>query len=338
VSLNSRTCISAISKKNTPINDSQDKKVYQMDSLINNLIKDKEPKFNSKNDFFKVALALFESEGVAGYRVVNNKSKRISNIDNYRKILTFSSVVTSLKDYEVVLHELAHALCRYRGGYDYIDAHGEMFVYFLFYLIKKYFGVNENELSVLADEAGVSYFYNAVLINKSINLKEYKSITNKYDFLTEESSPVGNNEYKTHSGYNVNDKTFISVFANNNTYWSFERKMFKFEETIHIDSFTGMSLKELGNIFIVSPIYNTDVSGYHIKSGKHSVFSFSDMKISKEGKNYSISSERKSDTAKSRTKKIKEMKNKGFNVMSFTDFNQFVAVQNFYIDALKKIV
>lgn len=330
------TCISAISKKNTPINDSQDKKVYNMDALISELAKKSKPNFNTKDDFFKVALTLFQQEGVNGYKVENNKSKRVSNINNYRKILTFSANVIAEKDYEVVLHELAHALCRYRGGYNYTDAHGELFVYFLFDLITKYFNIDENELNSFADKEGINYFYNTVLLNKSISEKEYNEILNKNTFLEKFSSPIEKNEFLNHLGYDLNNKTFISLFKNDNTFWIFERKMFKFEEVINIDPFKNKTDKELSNIFIISPIYNADVSGYKIKSGKFSVFNFSSLEAAKENKHYTLRSEKKRDTIKMRTNKIKEMKSRGYKVLAYSDFNQFYATQNFYIESLKK--
>lgn len=335
MSSNSRTCISEKSKKDTPVNDSQDKKVYEMDELINKLIKTKEVKFNTKKSFFDVALSLFEKEGMNGFKVEDNKCKLVSNINNHRKILTFSSTVISENNYEVVFHELAHALCRFRGGYNYTDAHGEIFVYFLFELIKKYFNIGQKELESLADMSNVKYFYNTVLTNKSIDKKEYDKLIKKYDFLEESYSSIGDNKFKNNTGFDLERRIFVSLFYNDNSYWLFERKMFKFEDTILIDEFKDMTKKELSNIFIISPIYNADVSGYKIKSGKFHSFSFVDITAALLGQNYTIKTENKSKTAKARKNKIKEMKEKGYKILSFNDFNQFFAVLEFYVNSLK---
>lgn len=333
----SSSSISEKSKKQTPINDAQDKKVYKLDSLIFMLMKKNEIKIKEEKDFFETALSLFKKEGVEGYRIENNNSQRVSNIDNYNKILTFSNPVITEKNYEVVLHEMAHALCRHRAGYNYLDSHGELFVYFLFNLVKKYTNLNDKELCLLADQVGVSYFTNVVLENKEITENEYKKILEESSFLENNSLGRKSSVFNTMSGYELNSKNFLSLFKNNNSYWVFRRKMFKFEEVLYISSFSNLSKKELSNTFIISPLFNTDISGYKIKSGKHSMFGFLDSELGQKEMLNKLMFDKKSDGSKFRMKKIQEMKSKGYSVLAFTDFNQYLAVQNFFIERLKAL-
>lgn len=333
----SRSCISVSSKKNTPTKDPQSQKVYNMDDQISKLIKKKTTKIDLKKDFFENIDKIFNENGMTGFRIENNKSRKVSNINTYRKILTFSENVIREKNYEVVLHELAHGLCRYRGGYQYSDAHGEVFVYFLFSLIKDYFDVNDIELESLAEQNQVSYFYDFIIEDKEINEKEYKIFLTQYsNILKDKSIPLKEHLYENKIGYLINEKSFVSLFKNDGRFFFFKRKMFKFEEIIHITSFEKYSFKELNNFYIISPPYKTDISGYPTNNGTYFNFSFVNMESGKSGQVYKIQSDKKTHISKQRKEIINEYKRKGYNVLSYTDMEQYIAVQNFYIKALEK--
>ena len=316
--------------KKIPTTDPQDKKVYQMDFLISEYLKNKKPKFDTKLDFLELSKSLFEAEGFSGYSILDNQSKKVSFVNHFSKKLTFSSIVIKERNYEVIFHELAHCLSRFRSDYTYSDFHGGLFIYFLFHLIEKYYDVDIKKLEDFADQCKVIHFNNSNIKNKEISKSEYSNFIKDCSYLEQKESRMTKKSNQIiHSGVDLKRERFLSLYRNNEKYFMFERNLFRYEEVIYISMFNTYN-KPLNNIYIISPMLSLDVNNDIVKGSRYSGYFYTKEDTAKDGLISIIKDENKNQISKSRKSLIKDLKRKGFEVILAEDYTQFSALQIFF--------
>lgn len=322
---------SKLLKKARPSNDFQVKKVYNLDYHLFEYIKKNKLKIkyiSDDLDFLEVSEKIFNMEGIYEYIFEINQNKSISLIDYYYFKTSYTQTVVDNKNYEVLLHELAHALCFYRAGYTYKDGHGEMFVYFLFYLINKYYDISYDILHDLADKHKVCYYTDTEIINKKINKIEYTELLSKnlvYNNYQEKSL-----NFK--STFDKENEKFICLSSSNDDYYYFEREFFIFEKISKLNILNKFSESELFNVFLISPIYKSDISGRFTKLGSHNTFQYMDISDAESGnvKSYTVKGRRQ--LFELRKQKIDDMKKTGYQVIMLYDVEQFSDVATNFVN------
>lgn len=337
--------ISSLKKDTIPNTDAQKNKVYSMDSGFLKLIKKAKRKIifseDIESDYFKLARAIFENEGFFNFKMYKTTSETTSSIQSYSKVLKFSNYHYNTFDIEVILHELAHAICYFRGGYHYKDAHGELFVFFLIELIYKYFDIEKNELYKVADVNKVKYFFENLIDYTEINENEFLSYLENNKQLNNNYSNCNLLSSKDHSfisyvGYLLTDNTFTSVSKNDNKFYLFKRKMFGFEHDLYVNQFSNLSINKLINIQIFSPIIQCNERGRISKSGSY--YTFVDINYKRTinndfQHNLFIS---KHAATKARKEAMKKYKSSGFVVITKKNYNQFYNYSSFFREEVLK--
>ncbi len=338
--MTSRLAIS-IDKKNVfPKNDTQQNKVYQLDHEIGAIVF---KKFNKKdissNNFLDIAVDYFGKEGFTEIRCFNNKSKRTSQVNIWTQRLSFSIPVIQRTDMEVVIHELAHAVCRFHYGYSYKDSHNELFVNILFSLLSKYFNISIQEMEKLADEHDVKYFYNINLKSEKKSKKEFekikKTILKDSNYLLIQEDESKNKSFKTTS-FALNTGKMISLFESNNGIYIYsERNLMQFEKDLHINHFVHSDKKELLNIRLVSPLFKMNIDGRVSSSGKYHSFGTMDIdKANKSDRRHQYF-QLKEMANKERRDYIDKHKKGGYQIVTVKSIEQFFALSEHLIKALE---
>lgn len=331
----------SIDKKNVfPKNDTQQKKVYELDSAMGKIVEEIFNKEENKKDaFLNIAIDYFKKEGFSNIRCFNNKSKRTSQVNIWTQDLSFSSPVIERNDMEVVIHELAHAVCRFHFSYHYEDAHNELFVNILFNLLNKYFNISIQDLEKLADEHNVKYFYNINLKSEKKSKIEYEKLKKNiekdqsYQFIREQVSKKKN--FKTFSFVGNNGK-MISFFENNEGFYLYtERNLLSFEKDLHINEFLDSNKKELLNLRLVSPLFKMNIDGRINSAGKYHSFGTMDF-------NKAINSDRSNSyyqlkelADQARRLYIEKYKKGGYKVVIVKSMEQYFALSEHFINALE---
>ncbi len=324
-----------------PLNDKQDKKVYAFDRRISFIIQSlNAAAFNhikQGDTFIDTALNIFDSEHLTGFSAINNGSQTTSDVFAYYKQLRFSDKVIADKNYEVVLHELAHAIVYFRYGYHYQDAHGEIFLHALMSLINKHFNIKLSFMEELAENSSALFFSDGIQIDKEITKEEY-SLLSKDSYLIREENNHGNSYFEQYNGFNLNKLRYVCLFKNGDHCWHFERDFFGFEKNLYVDSFAGKEKHELVNFVFLSPIFKVNDWGIPTDNGKHFVY----LKTTYDNSSMTSSTDTilhyDSKTASMERKtEVNQYKKSGYNVTVFTHKREYNNVSEFYKKRITEI-
>lgn len=331
----------SVDKKNTyPKSDGQKEKVYELDNKLGYLVKNVRKSKGKPIDFISLALEVFEKEGFNNMDCFDNKAKRTSQVNIFKQKLSFSSGVIADNDFEVLIHELTHAVCIYHYGYRYSDSHSEIFVSFLFSLLHQYCGLSQIEMESLADEANVKYFYNLDAKKEILSKKEYeikKSNIEKCDkhvFIEENTSL--HKSFKSFS-FARNDNKMIVFFENNNGFYLYtERNLLQFEKDLHLNPFLNKNKKELVNLKIISPLFKMNVNGKISSHGRYHSFGFTDFSKALDSNKNDNAYQFKEVAQQERRDSINRYKRGGNHLIVVKSVEQYFALREHYMNALKK--
>lgn len=338
-----RMSVSISKKKDLPTTDSQVKKVYEMDAFIEKILSKKTDK-NDNSEYLLTARKYFSDEGFVDFEILKNGRKRISQVNVEKQILSFCDTTVSLKCHETIIHELAHAVTRFKYGYfNNHDSHGEAFISAFFILLKKLFNFSIKELEGIADQFGVKYFSNFILeekiVSNSVFNKELDFYKNNDNFIIQKEVI---SKHKSFSNILVVDKEkeiAISFFSNNNNFYSItKRGLIEWEKDMLMNKFEKIYYKKLNNFFLISPIFKVHRCGTISKHGKYYTFIHQDVnKIKNDLNKGTIFFQNKTKAVESRKNLIKNKKTIGYNIQSYKSLEQFYSVfENFNKTILNK--
>lgn len=331
--------ISRKKKDSIPKNDKQKDFVYAMDNDIEFYIKnncEKEVnKIFSKGDYLKKANDFFFLEGFNNIKVFGNKSKGISQVNIGQQRLSFSNISIKNDCIETVIHELAHGVSAFHFGYNRHDAHGEVFVHVLFYLLNKFLNISFNELTKLAHKNEVSYFYDFSLSSKVIKKEEYDKIENKFknDFIQERDSV--NKDFSCKSFLNNNKMN--TLFKNTEGHYRIsERDLTAFEEDLYINQFEQYTKKDLINLKIISPIVKIFPDGTISKNAKTIAYQYVGFDNINKGYNSYKTFQIKESAVVKRNEDLNDKKSGYYILKSKTIEQHFAFVEFFKEEILKR--
>lgn len=324
----------SIDKKNTyPKNDGQQKLVYSFDHKLECIIKSMD--FIKGKNYLEFAKNVFENEGFVNMNVSANNSDKVSQVNIGTQKLSFSNISIKNNCFETIIHELAHGVCIFHYGYNYEDAHNELFVNILMAMIKEHCQLKDNDILEAADSSKVKYFVDIKLNKKTLTEKEYQKELSLYSNET----PVYKKESRLKSFKSqsfIKDKnTLITFFENEKGFYlCSERQLLSFEKDLFVNPFKNK--KELFNIVVLSPLFKMHRDGKVIKTGLYHSFGFCDIDKALNNNFNNALFQLKESANLERERLIQKYKSVGYKILKPKSVEQFLSIQKFFYETAQK--
>lgn len=335
-----RKAISVRNKKSFPSGDPQQKKVYSLDSKFEKMIKNhndiKNKKELNQSEYLTWADQVFNDEGFSDIKVKANGSNTVSQVNIDKQWVTFSNISIKKNDFETILHELAHGICKYHYGYSYKDGHNELFVNILIDTINEKLDIKKSEMYQLADEENVKYFFDLNIKKTKLNKNTYENMLKSFD----KQEPIYSKKslkksFESHT-FLKNDSIACTFFKNNNDFYLYtERLLFDFEKDLFVNPF--LNNRKIKNYIIVSPFMKVFKDGSISKNGKYFSYSYTNFEKAKRNDSSIQLFQIKESASLDKDKLIKRHKNNGFIIIKPQSIEQYLSIRKFYQETINKM-